>query len=78
MIRKYLKNSFYLFMSGGIAFAILKDEKIIDYSANLIEQYSSKFIYNPNSSQTIDEEKSYLKLFVILQKFYIDFIFVII
>jgi len=64
MIRKYLKNSFYLFLSGGIAFTILKDEKIIDYSANLIEQYSSKFIHNPNNSQTLDEEKSYLKLFV--------------
>ena len=65
MIRKYLKNIFYFSISGGVALAILKDEKIMNYSAELIENFSSKYIKNPQNFRTIEEEESHLKLLVI-------------
>ncbi len=64
MIKNYLRNSFYLTVFGGVSLAILKNEKIMDYSADVIENYTSTYVENRKNSQTIDEEKSYIKLLV--------------
>ncbi len=64
MIKRYLKNSFYFVLSGGIALGIIKDEKIIDYSAKIIEKSSSRYVQNLDYRHSIEEEKTYLNLLV--------------
>jgi len=64
MIRKYVKNSLYLFLTGGIALSIIKDEKIMDYSANFVEKYSSRYVSNHKNEYSIEGEKSNLKSLV--------------
>lgn len=66
MLRKYIKNSFYCVLTGGIALGIMKDEKIMDYSANLLEKFSSRYVQNFDHNYSIEEEKNYLNLLVIL------------
>lgn len=65
MFRRYLKNSLYFTMTGAIAVCIMKDEKIMDYSANIIEKFSSRYVQKYDDPYLIDDEMTDLNSFVI-------------
>ena len=64
MIRRYVKNTFYFALTGGIALSLMKDNKIIDRSTNLIEKFSSRYVQNFDDSHPTEDEKTYLKSLV--------------
>lgn len=65
MLKRYLKNSLYFTVTGAIAVCIMKDEKILNYSANIIEKFSSRYVQKFDDPYLIDDEITDLNSLVI-------------
>lgn len=64
MIRRILKNSLYITLTGALAVGIVKDDKIMDFSANLLEKFSSRYVQHVEDNQSIENEKTYINSLV--------------
>lgn len=64
MIRNF-KNCLNLVLTGGIGFSIYKHDKIIDFTANYLENYSSRYVC-PVQNERLKDDKELNKLLSIV------------